>query len=59
MHIVWAEETKDDFRRFDEFLSPINPDAASRAAQTIREKTKVLAIYPEIGTRLGALSVMA
>lgn len=52
MRIFWAEETKDDFRRFDEFLSPINPDAARRAAQTIREKTKVLAIYPEIGTSL-------
>ncbi|MEM6483921.1 MAG: type II toxin-antitoxin system RelE/ParE family toxin [Pseudomonadota bacterium] len=52
MRIVWAKETKDDFRRFDDFLGSINPDAAQRAVQAIREGTIRLIEQPEIGKSL-------
>ena len=49
MRIVWAEETKDDFRRFDEFLNPVNPDANRRAVQAIRDQVQILIDNPEAG----------
>ena len=52
MQIFWAEETRDDFRRFHDFLDPENSAAAIRAAKTIREKTNILVDYPELGTAL-------
>lgn len=52
MQIFWAEETKTDFRRFHEFLSPANPIAALKAAQAIRKKVQNLSDNPEIGTSL-------
>ena len=52
MQIIWAEETKKDFRRIRNFLIPENPNAASKAVLTIREKTRILSTHPESGTAL-------
>lgn len=49
MQIVWAEETRDDFRRFDEFLNPVSPDAALRAVKAIRDQVQILENNPEAG----------
>ncbi len=53
MRIVWAEETKADFRRLHEFLYKKNPNAAIKAAQTIRKQSAILSDNPEAGTSLG------
>ena len=49
MRIVWAKETQDDFRRFDEFLTPLNVSAARRAVRAIREPAQLLVRNPEVG----------
>ncbi len=50
MRVVWATRTRDDFLRIYNFLRPLNPDAATRAARTVRQKGAYLADDPEIGT---------
>lgn len=52
MRIEWSSKTKNDFKRFDDFLSPINRSAAIRAAQAIQQQTSLLIENPEIGTAL-------
>lgn len=52
MRIIWARETKDDFKRFNEFLTPINPSAALAAVEAINEQVMMLVDYPEAGTSL-------
>ncbi len=53
MRIVWAEETKADFRRLHKFLYKKCPTAAIKAAKTIRNKAMILSDNPETGTSLG------
>ena len=52
MRIEWSKRTKNDFKRFDDFLSPINRSAAIRAALEIRQQTNILIENPDIGTAL-------
>jgi plasmid stabilization system protein ParE len=52
MRIIWAKETQDDFRRFNEFLKPINPNAALAATKAINDQVKMLVEYPNAGTAL-------
>jgi len=52
MLLFWAEETKDDFRRFDDFLHQDNPQAAINAAKTIRQKALILSDHPKFGILL-------
>lgn len=52
MRIEWSSKTIEDFRRFDDFLSPINRNAAIRAALEIRQQTNILIENPDIGTSL-------
>lgn len=52
MRIEWSSRTKKDFKRFDDFLSPINRPAAIRAALEIRQQVNTLIDNPEIGTAL-------
>ncbi len=52
MRIIWARETKDDFKRFTEFLDPINPSASLAAVEAINEQMMMLVDYPKAGTSL-------
>jgi plasmid stabilization system protein ParE len=45
----WSQSALIDTTRLYEFLASKSPDAAKRAAQSIRQGVKLLAKYPEVG----------
>lgn len=47
--LIWTPEALTDVQRLYRFLAPKNPDAARRAAATIRETAELLAAQPQIG----------
>lgn len=47
--LIWTPAALQDVQRLYRFLSPKNPDAASRAIQAIRAGVKILARQPHIG----------
>ncbi len=52
MRIEWSRQTQADFRCFLDFLNSVNPDAAIRAAQDIRQQIKILINNPGAGTAI-------
>jgi addiction module RelE/StbE family toxin len=48
-HLRWSPEALSDVRRLYRFLAPKNPDAATRAVQSIRSRVKLLAHQPNAG----------
>lgn len=48
-NVLWLESSLDDLKRINAFLAEKNPDAASRALNTIVNATKNLQDYPELG----------
>ena len=49
---ILSREAKADFRRFQEFLNPKNPNAVIKAVKRIRKRVDALADNPELGTSL-------
>lgn len=47
--LIWSPSALHDVQRLHRFLAEKNPDAAKRAAKTIRECVRVLAHHPGIG----------
>jgi len=47
--LVWTRAALNDVERLHAFLAPMNPAAARRAAQAIRQGAQVLATHPQIG----------
>ena len=47
--IVWLPEALDDTRRLRLFLEDKSPTAAARAAKVLRDGSKFIASFPEIG----------
>ncbi len=47
--LIWSPEALADVQRLYRFLADKNPEAARRAAQTIRDKMQILASHPEVG----------
>lgn len=50
--LVWTADARADLIRLRQFISPHNPEAARRAAETIKEGAKLLMAHPGIGKRL-------
>jgi plasmid stabilization system protein ParE len=48
-HVVWTLRALKDARRLRAFLAEKNPQAASRAIATIRQRAKNLADFPQSG----------
>ena len=47
--VIYAASAIRDLQRLREFLSPKNPAAATRAAETIMKGLQVLGLQPQIG----------
>ena len=47
--LIWTPEALRDVVRLRAFLLPKNPDAARRAAATIRQGVRLLIAHPEVG----------
>jgi plasmid stabilization system protein ParE len=47
--VIWAPPALADVQRLYRFLAPKNPDAANRAAETIRSNVALLAHQPAVG----------
>ena len=47
--LKWTPHALADVQRLHQFLKDKNPDAASRAVQTIRAGVRILASHPRIG----------
>jgi plasmid stabilization system protein ParE len=47
--LIWSPPALQDMQRLHRFLAEMNPDAARRAVQAIRQGVKVLAKQPGIG----------
>jgi len=47
--VIWLPAALDDFARLYAFLVDKNPDAARRAAETLRGGARLLAAHPDIG----------
>jgi plasmid stabilization system protein ParE len=47
--LKWSKEAAADIQRLYRFLVDVNPDAAKRAATTIKDGIKKLRQFPEIG----------
>jgi plasmid stabilization system protein ParE len=47
--VIWLPDALDDFSRLYGFLVEKNPDAARRAAETLRAGARMLAVHPDIG----------
>lgn len=50
--LVWSAAARADLIRLRQFIHPHNPDAARRAAQTIKKGTALLLEHSVIGTRI-------
>ncbi|MDQ8188483.1 type II toxin-antitoxin system RelE/ParE family toxin [Pelagicoccus sp. SDUM812002] len=49
MKLVWLKETEDDIERLFAFLYEKSPDAATKAIESILEKSEMLREFPELG----------
>jgi len=47
--LIWSPEALSDVQRLYRFLAEKNPDAARRAASTIRDGMQIVAGHPEVG----------
>ncbi len=47
--VIWLEDSLNDLKRINIFLSKKNPDAASRALSSIALTTRNLEDFPELG----------
>lgn len=47
--LAWSDDAINDLVRVREFIAQENPDAAKRAAETIKETAKRLIQFPDIG----------
>ncbi len=47
--VIYAPAAIRDLQRLQEFLAPLNPAAASRAAETIMKSVRVLGLQAQIG----------
>lgn len=47
--LIWTPKALRDVQRCYRFLAPKNPDAASRAIKSIREKMRMIETHPAIG----------
>jgi plasmid stabilization system protein ParE len=52
LKLVWSAAARADLIRLREFITPHNPEAARRAAQTIKKGAALLLEHPAIGTRI-------
>ena len=52
LRLVWSAAARADLIRLREFIAPHNPEAARRAAQTIKKGAALLLEHPVIGTRI-------
>lgn len=50
--LVWTAAARADLIRLRRFVDPHNPEAARRAAETIKEGAKLLVAHPAIGKRV-------
>ena len=55
--LIWSREALLDMRRVHRFLAAVNPDAANRAVQTIREGIKTIKHFPQSGRPIEGLDV--
>ncbi len=49
---IWAPDSRDDVIRLRQFIEPHNPEAARRAAESIKKAATLLLTYPGVGKRL-------
>ncbi|MBP1152555.1 type II toxin-antitoxin system RelE/ParE family toxin [Methylocaldum sp. RMAD-M] len=50
--LKWSPAAQRDVVRLREFIEPHNPDAARRAAESLKKAAKLLMTHPGIGKRL-------
>lgn len=50
--LIWTPAARIDLIRLRSFIDPHNPEAARRAAETIKEGSKLLIAHPAIGKRV-------
>lgn len=48
--LIWHPDALDDVARLYDFLAPVNPAAARRAALVIRDAANLIADNPRVGT---------
>lgn len=47
--LIWSPEALSDVQRLYRFLADKNPEAARKAAKTIRDGMRIVAQHPEVG----------
>ncbi|AYG57623.1 type II toxin-antitoxin system RelE/ParE family toxin [Rhizobium jaguaris] len=47
--LIWSPRATRDVQRLYRFLTPANPDAATRAVRTIRSSVRILSHQPQLG----------
>ena len=47
--VIWSRNALSDVHRLYQFLAGKNPDAARRAAKTIRQSVKLMSAHPDAG----------
>lgn len=52
MEIKWTSKALSDLVRLHEFLAPVNPQSAARAAQSLAQAPDVLMTHPRLGEQL-------
>ena len=52
LKLIWLPAARADLIRLREFIEPHNPDAARRAAETLKKAANLLLEHPAIGTPL-------
>jgi plasmid stabilization system protein ParE len=50
--VIWSPTALEDLVRLRNFIAPHNPDAARRAAESLKKAAKLLAEHPGLGKRL-------
>jgi len=50
--VIWSPTALEDLVRLRNFIAPHNPDAARRAAESLKKAAKLLAEHLEFGKRL-------
>lgn len=53
MALRWARAAYADVRRIHDFLAPVNPSAAVRAARAVVSRVRRIPAQPRLGERLG------
>jgi toxin ParE1/3/4 len=49
MKVIWRAQARDDLREAIQYLRKLNPQAALRTSETIRQKVTLLAEHPHLG----------